>query len=58
MFGSDQMVWPEGIDAAMEAIETASFLSEVQKRDIPYHNAARFLRLSDEEVARHHQGVR
>jgi uncharacterized protein len=57
MFGSDQMVWPEGIDAAIEAIETAPFLSEAQKRDILYHNAARFLRLSDEEIARHHQGV-
>jgi uncharacterized protein len=57
MFGSDQMVWPEGIDAAIEAIEAAPFLSEAQKRDILYHNAARFLRLSDEEIARHHQGV-
>lgn len=56
LFGSDQMVWPEGIDAAIEAIETAPFLSEAQKRDILYHNAARFLRLSDEEIERHHRG--
>ncbi len=56
MFGSDQMVWPEGIDSAIEAIETAPFLSFDQKRDILYHNAARFLRLSDEEMARHHRG--
>jgi predicted TIM-barrel fold metal-dependent hydrolase len=28
--------------------------TEVQKRDILYNNAARFLRLSDEEIAKHH----
>jgi uncharacterized protein len=35
-------------------IEEASFLSVEQKRDILYNNAARFLRLSKEEIARHH----
>ena len=45
MFGSDQMVWPEKIGAAVEAIEQAEFLSEGQRRDILYNNAARFLRL-------------
>ena len=35
-------------------IEEAPFLSEEQKRDILYDNAARFLRLSDEEIAAHH----
>jgi uncharacterized protein len=45
MFGSDQMVWPEKIGAAIEAIENATFLSGEQKRDIFYNNAARFLRL-------------
>lgn len=54
MFGSDQMVWPEAIEAGISAIETADFLTDGQKRDILYNNAARFLRLSDEEVARHH----
>jgi len=54
MFGSDQMQWPETIALAIEAIETADFLSEEQKRDILYNNAARFLRLSDEDIARHH----
>jgi uncharacterized protein len=49
MFGSDQMVWPEKIGAAVEAIEQASFLTEEQKRDIFYNNAARFLRLEDAE---------
>ncbi|MGH7482478.1 MAG: amidohydrolase family protein [Longimicrobiales bacterium] len=45
MFGSDQMRWPESIGRAIEGIETAEFLSETQKRDIFYNNAARFLRL-------------
>jgi hypothetical protein len=48
MFGSDQMIWPRAIDYAVESINTAPFLSEEQKRDILYNNAARFLRLSDE----------
>lgn len=47
MFGSDQMVWPEKIGAAVEAIEKAPFLTEEQKRDIFYNNAARFLRIQD-----------
>ena len=46
MFGSDQMVWPEAFGRAIEAIESADFLTEDQKRDIFYNNAARFLRLS------------
>lgn len=54
MFGSDQMVWPGVIGPAIAIIEEAPFLSEEQKRDILYHNAARFLRLSEEEIARHH----
>jgi predicted TIM-barrel fold metal-dependent hydrolase len=58
MFGSDQMQWPGGIERAIEAIESAPFLSAQQKRDIFYHNAARFLRLSEEEIARHHRGGR
>jgi predicted TIM-barrel fold metal-dependent hydrolase len=54
MFGSDQMMWPEAIEIAIETIESADFLTEEEKRDIFYNNAARFLRLSDEEIARHH----
>ena len=53
MFGSDQMIWPEAVDAAIEGIESAAFLSPQQKRDIFYNNAARFLRLSPEEMLRH-----
>ena len=55
MFGSDQMIWPETIGMAIEAIESASFLSEEQKRDIFYNNAAEFLRLSEKEIERHHE---
>lgn len=54
MFGSDQIIWPGLIDAAVRSIEEAPFLSEQQKRDIFYNNAARFLRLSEAEIARHH----
>jgi len=54
MFGSDQMTWPDAIGKAVEAIEKADFLSAEQKRDILYNNAARFLRLRPEEIARHH----
>jgi predicted TIM-barrel fold metal-dependent hydrolase len=50
MFGSDQMVWPEAIEYAIESIETASFLSAQQKRDILFNNATRFLRLTDEQI--------
>jgi predicted TIM-barrel fold metal-dependent hydrolase len=54
MFGSDQMVWPGVIERSIVVIEEAPFLSDEQKRDILYNNAARFLRLSEEEIARHH----
>ncbi|MFD2099647.1 amidohydrolase family protein [Flagellimonas iocasae] len=47
MFGSDQMVWPDKIGEAVEAIKNAPFLTQEQKRDILYNNAARFLRLKD-----------
>ena len=47
MFGSDQMIWPQAIEKAIESIENAPFLSEQQKRDIFYNNAARFLRLDN-----------
>jgi uncharacterized protein len=56
MWGSDQMSWPGVIDRSLDAIREAPFLSEEQKRDILYNNAARFLRLSEEEVRRHHGG--
>ena len=54
MFGSDQMVWPGVIEASIKVIEEAPFLSDLQKRDILYNNAARFLRLSEADMSRHH----
>ncbi len=54
MFGSDQMIWPEVIDVAVDAIQSAEFLTTEQRADIFYNNAARFLRLSEEEIAAHH----
>jgi predicted TIM-barrel fold metal-dependent hydrolase len=47
MFGSDQMVWPELIGQAIEEIESAPFLTDEQKHDIFYNNAARFLGLPE-----------
>ena len=54
MFGSDNLVWPGVLERAIAVIEEAPFLTHEQKRDILYNNAARFLRLSREEIARHH----
>jgi predicted TIM-barrel fold metal-dependent hydrolase len=54
MCGSDQMVWPGVIERSIAVIEEAPFLSARQTRDLLYNNAARFLRLSEEEIARHH----
>ena len=55
MFGSDQMVWPEAIGLAIDGIESADFLTEQQKRDIFYNNAARFLKINDEEINKLHR---
>lgn len=54
MFGSDQIIWPELIEVAVRSLEDAPFLTPEQRRNIFYDNAARFLRLSDAEIARHH----
>lgn len=54
MFGSDPMLWPDFIPVAFDFIDEADYLTEVQRRDIFYNNASRFLRLSDEEIDRHH----
>ncbi len=55
MYGSDQMEWPESIGIGIERIAKADFLSKKQKRDIFYNNAARFLRLSSQEIEAHHK---
>ena len=54
MFGSDQMFWPAAIGIAVESIKSAPFLTEDEKRDIFYNNAARFLQLNKETIAKHH----
>lgn len=53
MYGSDQMMWPEAISVGIERILAADFLAESEKRDMLYHNAARFLRLSEKEITNH-----
>jgi len=54
LFGSDQMIWPDALELAIESIETAGFLSAEQKRDIFFNNAVRFLRLTPQQVATMH----
>lgn len=54
LFGSDQMIWPEAIERAIASIEQAPFLTQKQKRDVLYWNAARFLRFNAGDIARHH----
>jgi predicted TIM-barrel fold metal-dependent hydrolase len=51
MFGSDQTIWPQAIPLAIQTIEQAPFLTPIQKRDILYNNAARFLRLTKAQIA-------
>lgn len=45
MFGSDQMTWPYAIEKSIKFLNSLSFLSQKDKADILYNNAARFLKL-------------
>jgi len=45
MYGSDEMVWSDAISLSIKNIEDAPFLSEKQKQDIFYNNAAAFLNI-------------
>jgi predicted TIM-barrel fold metal-dependent hydrolase len=45
MFGSDHMFWPDAIGIAIEAVESAPFLSEAEKTGIFHDNAVRFYKL-------------
>jgi uncharacterized protein len=47
MYGTDFIAWPRMIEASISLIQNASYLTEEQKRDILYNNAARFLRLEE-----------
>ena len=53
MYGSDQMQWPQSIKISIENIVTADFLTDQQKKDVFYNNAAKFLQLSEEEMKKH-----
>jgi predicted TIM-barrel fold metal-dependent hydrolase len=55
MFGSDQMRWPEAIALAIDRVNRLSFLTVEEKADIFYDNAAKFLGLTAEDIARHHR---
>jgi predicted TIM-barrel fold metal-dependent hydrolase len=55
MFGSDQMRWPEAIALAIDRVNRLSFLTLEEKEDVFYDNAAKFLGLTAEEIARHHR---
>jgi predicted TIM-barrel fold metal-dependent hydrolase len=48
------MIWPELLEIGIKTIEKPDFLTVQQKRNILYNNAARFLQLNKEEIARHH----
>ncbi|NBC03449.1 MAG: amidohydrolase family protein [Bacteroidetes bacterium] len=54
MFGTDQMRWPEAINMAIENIQGLDFLTLDEKKGIFYSNAARFLNLNEETIAKHH----
>jgi predicted TIM-barrel fold metal-dependent hydrolase len=56
LFGSDADRFPQGMERGIRIIQEAPFLTEEQKRDILYNNAARFLRLDEETIRRHHAG--
>ncbi|MBS3805968.1 MAG: amidohydrolase family protein [Bacteroidales bacterium] len=50
MFGSDQQVWPQSIEESIRVIEKANFLTEEQKQDIFYDNAARFFGIGKDKT--------
>jgi hypothetical protein len=55
MFGSDQMRWPEAIGLAIDRVNHLDFLTIEEKQDIFYDNAATFLGLTAEQIARRHR---
>jgi len=42
MYGSDEMIWSDALNLSIKNVEDAPFLSEEQKQDIFYNNAAGF----------------
>ena len=55
LFGTDQMLWPGALGLAIEKVKAVPFLTDQQRRDILYNNAARFLGLSEDQIAKHHE---
>lgn len=53
LFASDEMVWPDALTAAVNYVKRADFLTDTIKKKILYWNAARYLKLSEEEIAVH-----
>ena len=53
-----RVLTPQGglkpFEMAIDVIQSSKAITNEQRRDIFYNNAARFLRLSDQEIARHH----
>jgi len=47
MFGSDQMTWPYAIEKSIVFLNSLTFLTAQDKKDILYNNAAKFLRLKE-----------
>ena len=45
LFGTDQMIWPDTVVRAIEAVEGASFLTEDEKHAIFFENAVDFFQL-------------
>ena len=54
LFGTDQMRWPEAITMAIDRVNGLDFLTLEEKEGLFYGNAAKFLGLTAEEIARHH----
>ena len=52
MFASD---YAGTIRKNIEIIYNIQWLTDEQKRDVYYNNAAKFLRLSEEQIAEHHK---
>ena len=49
------MRWPEAIALAIDRVNRWSVLTVEEKKGIFYDNAAKFLGLTDEQIARHHR---
>ncbi len=49
MYGTDFMMWPRLFETSMGVIEHAQYLSEDQKKDILFNNAARFFRMDKDD---------